>query len=97
MAGTMMATAVQAETLYERIRERLGGDSALLDYKSNTIPRDRLHLPGPDFVDRVMINFYPGIEFFRALMSSTFIQETLGSYRPTAMEALPTVPILDRL
>lgn len=32
------------------------GDNAesLLNHKSKTIPKDQLHLPGPDFVDRVM-------------------------------------------
>src|SRR5437762_2519251 len=35
--------------------EQLLGDSAksLLDHHSKTIPREWLHLPGPDFVDRV--------------------------------------------
>ncbi len=54
-------------------------------------------LEGDADFDRVMINYYPGAEFFRSLMSSTFIQETVDSYRPSEMEALPTVPILDRL
>ena len=36
--------------------EKLLGDSAkgLLDHKCKTIPKDRLHLPGPDFVDRIV-------------------------------------------
>ncbi len=35
--------------------EELLGDQArtLLDHKSQTITKDRLHLPGPDFIDRV--------------------------------------------
>src|SRR5205809_5076170 len=35
--------------------EQLLGDSAksLLDHHSKTIPREKLHLPGPDFIDRV--------------------------------------------
>ncbi len=28
-------------------------DQALLEHKSNTIPKEQLHIPGPDFVDRV--------------------------------------------
>src|SRR5205085_5300335 len=37
-----------------RIEELLGADArALLDYTSQTIPKDQLHLPGPDFVDRI--------------------------------------------
>ncbi|HKP36962.1 MAG TPA: class I fructose-bisphosphate aldolase [Pyrinomonadaceae bacterium] len=39
----------------DRLEELLGDDAkALLDYKSQTIPKDQLYLPGPDFVDRVM-------------------------------------------
>ena len=38
--------------------EELLGDEAeyLLSYETNTILKDRLHLPGADFVDRVLIN-----------------------------------------
>jgi fructose-bisphosphate aldolase, class I len=39
----------------DRIEELLGDDAkALLDHRSQTIPKDQLYLPGPDFVDRVM-------------------------------------------
>ena len=39
----------------DRLEELLGDDAkALLDHKSQTIPKDQLYLPGPDFVDRVM-------------------------------------------
>lgn len=54
-------------------------------------------LEGDAEFDRVMINYYPGIEFFLSLMASTFIQETLGNFQPREMEAMPTVPILDQL
>ena len=37
-----------------RIESLLGDDAALLTYQCRTIPRDNLHLPGPDFVDRVV-------------------------------------------
>lgn len=37
------------------IIELLGNEAeSLLNYQSKTIPKDQLHLPGPDFVDRVM-------------------------------------------
>jgi class I fructose-bisphosphate aldolase len=37
-----------------KIQELLGKDAdALLSHKSNTIPKETLHLPGPDFIDRV--------------------------------------------
>ncbi|MBL0927401.1 MAG: class I fructose-bisphosphate aldolase [Phycisphaerales bacterium] len=35
------------------IAELLGADAALLKYESKTVSRAKLHLPGPDFVDRV--------------------------------------------
>ena len=37
--------------------ERILGDEAesLLTYQSKTVPRELLHLPGPDFIDRVMV------------------------------------------
>src|ERR1700757_4371075 len=37
-----------------RIEELLGSDASLLTHECRTIPRDSLHLPGPDFVDRVV-------------------------------------------
>jgi fructose-bisphosphate aldolase, class I len=36
-----------------RIEALLGDDAALLTYQCRTIPKDNLHLPGPDFVDRI--------------------------------------------
>lgn len=42
---------------YEKILEILGDDSKnLLEHQCNTIPTEHLHLPGPDFIDRVFIN-----------------------------------------
>ncbi len=35
------------------IKELLGSDAGLLEHKCNTIDKSDLHLPGPDFVDRV--------------------------------------------
>ena len=38
----------------DRIEELLGADArTLLDHKSQTIAKDDVHLPGPDFIDRV--------------------------------------------
>ncbi|HJQ25211.1 MAG TPA: class I fructose-bisphosphate aldolase [Blastocatellia bacterium] len=38
-----------------RIEEILGDEAeSLLSYQSKTIPKEQLHLPGPDFVDRVV-------------------------------------------
>lgn len=48
-----MATVTGKEI--DRIAELLGTDASyLLDYQSKAIDRSRLHLPGPDFVDRVL-------------------------------------------
>lgn len=35
------------------IKELLGSDASLLEHKCTTIPKETLHLPGGDFVDRV--------------------------------------------
>ena len=49
-----MATTLERSDSVDRIAGLLGPDaSKLLDYTSQTIPKDRLHLPGPDYVDRV--------------------------------------------
>ena len=46
--------AVAAETSLTRLEEILGdGARSLLEHTCETIPRAGLHLPGPDFVDRV--------------------------------------------
>ncbi|MEN0019316.1 MAG: class I fructose-bisphosphate aldolase [Planctomycetota bacterium] len=37
------------------VRKVLGDKASLLDYTSKTIAKDKLHLPGPDFVDRVVV------------------------------------------
>jgi class I fructose-bisphosphate aldolase len=37
-----------------RIEALLGADASLLTHQCRTIPRDNLHLPGPDFVDRIV-------------------------------------------
>lgn len=36
------------------IRALLGNQAGLLEHSCKTISKDRLHLPGPDFIDRVM-------------------------------------------
>ncbi|MDZ7778868.1 MAG: class I fructose-bisphosphate aldolase [Gemmatimonadota bacterium] len=42
--------------MIERIEEILGKEhSGLLEHECRTIPRERLHLPGPDFVDRAFV------------------------------------------
>jgi len=38
-----------------RIRELLGEKASLLDHTCTTVPKESLHLPGPDFVDRILV------------------------------------------
>lgn len=46
--------AVSSATSIDRIVELLGPGAKLLEYQSHTIDKSQLHLPGPDFVDRVL-------------------------------------------
>ncbi|MFW6157750.1 MAG: class I fructose-bisphosphate aldolase [Planctomycetota bacterium] len=39
----------------DEIRELLGEEASLLDYECRGISRGQLHLPGPDFADRVLV------------------------------------------
>ncbi|MFN2451456.1 MAG: class I fructose-bisphosphate aldolase [Candidatus Dormibacteria bacterium] len=49
-----MATATATST--GRLEQLLGDDArSLLDHRCQTVSRDLLHLPGPDFVDRVWV------------------------------------------
>ncbi len=41
--------------MIDTIRKLLGDKSALLDYTCQGIPKSMLHLPGPDFIDRVVV------------------------------------------
>jgi class I fructose-bisphosphate aldolase len=46
-----MATVTRGSL--EKLEELLGPDARdLLEHKCNTVPKEQLHLPGPDFVDR---------------------------------------------
>jgi fructose-bisphosphate aldolase, class I len=55
---------------YNKIVELLGEKSKyLLDHKSNTIDKENLHLPGPDFLDRVVSNSNRSIQTIRSLQS----------------------------
>jgi fructose-bisphosphate aldolase, class I len=50
-----MTAAMMTNGKTPGIRETLGKDAdALLSYTAKGFPKDRLHLPGPDFVDRVV-------------------------------------------
>src|SRR5690242_20440972 len=49
-----MATELKHSPTMDRIAELLGPEAqTLLDHTSQTISKDQLHVPGPDFVDRI--------------------------------------------
>ena len=48
-----MASVTQATNVIGRLEEILGDDASLLQHQCKTVAKDLLHLPGPDFVDRV--------------------------------------------
>src|SRR6266436_1284960 len=50
-----MATELKrSPAIIDRLEELLGpATRELLDHKARTIPKDQLHLPGPDFIDQV--------------------------------------------
>ncbi|MEZ0371865.1 MAG: fructose-bisphosphate aldolase, partial [Candidatus Sericytochromatia bacterium] len=39
----------------DKIAELLGNEASLLEHRCQTVPKEQLHLPGPDFVDRVFV------------------------------------------
>jgi class I fructose-bisphosphate aldolase len=41
--------------MLETIRKQLGERASLLDYEAKGVPASMLHLPGPDYVDRVFV------------------------------------------
>jgi len=74
--------------MIERIREILGEEHApLLEHECRTIPRDRLHLPGPDFVDRVLI------PSDRSIMVNRSYQMLLGSGRLAGTGYVSILPV----
>ena len=53
-----------------RLEEMLGADArSLLDHKCQTVPKEQLHLPGPDFIDRVVRDSDRSIQVLRNLES----------------------------
>jgi class I fructose-bisphosphate aldolase len=58
------------ESKVDRIAELLGGDADdLLNHRSETIDSARLHLPGPDFIERVMMDTDRSPQVLRSLRS----------------------------
>ena len=51
-----MAVSGLADAGIARIESILGDDASLLQHECKTIPKEQLHLPGPDFVEKVLAN-----------------------------------------
>jgi class I fructose-bisphosphate aldolase len=63
-----MATATAPATTLGRIESLLGGEAqGLLEHRSTGVPRELLHLPGPDFVDRVVASSDRNVRVLRSL------------------------------
>ena len=55
---------------HSKIRELLGADAdMLLNHHSETIPKEKLYLPGGDFIDRVVSQSDRGPRVLRSLQS----------------------------
>jgi fructose-bisphosphate aldolase, class I len=80
-----MATAdLKLDTLVDY----LGADAkALLDHKSTTIPKDTIHLPGPDFIDRIWAPSDRPIPVLRSL------QQLLGHGRLAGTGYVSILPV----
>ncbi|MDB5033276.1 MAG: fbaB [Chlorobi bacterium] len=60
--------------MIERIQELLGNDAdSLLNHTCTTIPKESIHLPGPDFIDRI---FVPSDRNIRVLNNLAWIYGT---------------------
>jgi len=53
--------------MIDSIRKQLGDKATLLDYRCTGIPKDMLHLPGPDHVDRCFVPTDRPINVLRSL------------------------------
>src|SRR5215211_9482233 len=71
MATEITASDLKSEqTPLGRIEELLGADArGLLEHTSQTIPKDQLQLPGPDFVDRVWASSDRNPQVLRSLQT----------------------------
>jgi class I fructose-bisphosphate aldolase len=66
--------------MINKIKELLGNDAdSLLGHKCNTIPKEDLHLPGPDFIDRIWKDSDRSPNVLRNMQS--IFDRTPGRYR----------------
>src|SRR5882672_2206857 len=66
-----MATELQrSPAIIDRLEELLGTEARdLLDHKTRTIPKEQIHVPGPDFIDRVTSQSDRSTAVLRSLQS----------------------------
>ncbi len=66
-----MATEMgRSAAIIDRLEELLGSEvRELLDHKARTIPQDQIHLPGPDFIARVVSDSDRSTAVLRSLQS----------------------------
>ena len=55
--------------MIDRIRELLADQASLLDYQCTGIPKGQIHLPGSDFIDRIMAQTDRSPQVLRSLQS----------------------------
>ena len=70
-----------------KIQEILGADAALLEHQCKTVPKENLHLPGPDFIDSVFTASDRGA---RTLVS---LSQLLGSGRLARTGFVSILPV----
>ena len=83
--------------MIDQIRKQLGDKASLLDYTCQGIPKAMLHLPGPDFVDRVVVSTDRPINVLRNLASmfgtgASPAPATSRSSRSTRASSTPAPP-----
>jgi class I fructose-bisphosphate aldolase len=67
---TMATELKRSPAIIDRLEELLGAEAReLLDHKAQTIPQDQIHLPGPDFIDRVVASSDRSPSVLRSLQS----------------------------
>jgi class I fructose-bisphosphate aldolase len=85
--ATKSAGAAPRSLALARIEATLGEAAGLLEHQCKTIPRESLHLPGPDFVDRI---HGPSDRPVRVLTS---LQTLLGSGRLAGTGYVSILPV----
>jgi fructose-bisphosphate aldolase, class I len=66
----MVTELKRSSGIIDRLEELLGAETRdLLDHRAQTIPQDQIHVPGPDFIDRVTSHSDRSTAVLRSLQS----------------------------